>query len=82
MAELKKIILGMRRTRITEESNGYIHAEFTSVIWRFVDDVEFFFDDAAKVVHVRSASRFGRFDFGVNRRRIETIRILWEGLGI
>ncbi len=81
MADLKEIILAMRRTRITEESKGYIHTEFTSVIWRFVDDVEFFFDDDAKVIHVRSASRFGRFDFGVNRRRIERIRTLWEEHG-
>jgi uncharacterized protein (DUF1499 family) len=46
---------------------------------RFVDDVEFLFDDEAKTIHFRSASRTGRSDFGVNRRRMEDIRKLIEG---
>ena len=41
---------------------------------RFVDDVEFRHDSAGQVIHVRSASRLGRRDFGVNRERIEAIR--------
>jgi uncharacterized protein (DUF1499 family) len=41
----------------------------------FVDDVEFLIDDSAKVIHVRSASRLGQSDLGVNRQRIETIRV-------
>ncbi|HEY9596037.1 MAG TPA: DUF1499 domain-containing protein, partial [Cyanophyceae cyanobacterium] len=40
----------------------------------FVDDVEFFLDDNANVIQVRSASRLGESDLGVNRKRIETIR--------
>jgi uncharacterized protein (DUF1499 family) len=47
------------------------------VLFRFVDDVEFLADDAAKVIHVRSASRLGRSDLGVNRKRIELIRKRW-----
>jgi len=46
---------------------------------RFVDDVEFWFDPAANVVQVRSASRIGRKDFGVNRARIENIRARMGG---
>ncbi len=78
MADVKKIILGMKRTKIVSESGDYIHAQFTSAIWRFVDDVEFYFDDAAKVVHVRSASRLGKSDFGVNRKRVDEIRMAWK----
>jgi uncharacterized protein (DUF1499 family) len=77
MDRLKKIIIGMKRTRIIAETGPYIHAEFTSALFRFVDDVEFFLDERAAVIHVRSASRIGYSDLGVNRKRIETIRTLW-----
>ncbi len=81
MSCLKDIILHMTRTRIESESRNYIHAEFTSAVWRFVDDAEFYFDDAAKVIHLRSASRLGKSDFGVNRKRIEEIRKAWKACG-
>ncbi len=81
VADLKKIILPMKRARIVSETGDYIHVEFTSAIWRFVDDVEFYFDDAARVIHVRSASRMGRSDFGVNRKRVEEMRSAWKALG-
>ncbi len=81
MAALKKIILQMKRTKIVTETNVYLHVEFTSAIWRFVDDVEFFFDGAKKLVHVRSASRLGYSDFGLNRKRVENIRKAWEASG-
>jgi uncharacterized protein (DUF1499 family) len=80
MANLKKIILGMKRSRIVTETGNYLHAEFTSAIWRFVDDVEFYADENARVMHVRSASRLGTSDFGVNRKRVETIREAWKAL--
>jgi uncharacterized protein (DUF1499 family) len=51
-----------------------VHAESVSALFRFVDDVEFFFDDHQKVIHVKSASRTGYYDLGVNRRRIEIVR--------
>jgi uncharacterized protein (DUF1499 family) len=72
--ELKRVILAMPRTNIVEETPGYVRAEFMSALWRFVDDVEFSFDDSAKLVHIRSASRLGKGDLGVNRKRLETIR--------
>ncbi len=78
LADLKKIIGQMKRTRIIEERDDYIRAECTSAIWRFVDDVEFFFDESVRVIHVRSASRLGESDFGVNRKRIEAIAAAWN----
>jgi uncharacterized protein (DUF1499 family) len=60
-------------TLITNEP-GYIHAEFRSPIWRFVDDIEFYFDEEAGLIQFRSASRLGYGDGGVNRSRMEEIR--------
>ena len=62
------------RSKIVSSTTRYIHAEFTSALFRFVDDAEFYFDLDLKVIHVRSASRIGWYDFGVNRRRIDAIR--------
>jgi uncharacterized protein (DUF1499 family) len=64
------------RVRIVERRDTYLHAEFRTAVLRFVDDVEFLLDTAQQVIHIRSASRLGRSDFGVNRRRIEAIR--WQ----
>jgi uncharacterized protein (DUF1499 family) len=80
-ADLKNIVLGMKRANIVDEHDSYIHAEFTSALWRFIDDVEFYFDDAAKVIHLRSASRLGKSDLGVNRKRVEAIRDEWTAHG-
>jgi uncharacterized protein (DUF1499 family) len=74
MDRLKKIVIGMKRSRVITETGSYIHAEFTSVLFRFVDDVEFFLDERAAVIQVRSSSRIGYSDLGVNRKRIEDIR--------
>lgn len=67
---------------MTVSDDNYIHAEFTSSIFRFVDDVEFYFETAEKIVQVRSASRKGYYDWGVNRRRIEKIRKSLDPKGI
>ena len=74
MDRLKKIVISMKRSRIITETGSYIHAEFTSALFRFVDDVEFFLDERAAVIQVRSSSRIGYSDLGVNRKRIEDIR--------
>lgn len=76
-SRLVTVIKGMKRTRIISSTDNYIHAEFTSKIFRFVDDVEFYFTNAGKVIHVRSASRVGYGDMGVNRKRVEEIRMLF-----
>jgi len=74
MDRLKRAIRGMKRARIITETGSYIHAEITSALFRFVDDLEFLLDERAAVIHVRSASRVGHSDLGVNRKRVEDIR--------
>jgi len=59
---------------ILENENGYLHAVFTSALFRFVDDLEARMDRKAKLIHIRSASRAGHSDMGVNRKRVEKIR--------
>jgi uncharacterized protein (DUF1499 family) len=76
---LKAVIRALPRTNLVEETDSYLHYEFTSLLFRFVDDVEFLFDDESKTIHFRSASRTGYGDFGVNRRRMEVIRSLLPG---
>ncbi len=61
-------------TQIIAESDRAIHATFTTQILRFVDDVEFVFDDDAKLIHFRSKSRVGYYDFGTNRRRMDEFK--------
>jgi uncharacterized protein (DUF1499 family) len=60
-------------TIVTQDPN-YLYAEFQTPLLKFVDDVEFLLDEGNAVIHVRSVSRLGRKDFGVNRKRIETLR--------
>jgi uncharacterized protein (DUF1499 family) len=79
---LARIIEGMEGARIVERRPDYLYAQFTTRLMRFVDDAEFWFDPAAGVVQVRSASRVGRKDFGVNRARIEAIRARMAALGV
>jgi uncharacterized protein (DUF1499 family) len=74
IAQLKKAIEEMERTKIIEETENYLYAEFTSNLMGFVDDVEFYRDPSENVIHVRSASRLGQSDLGVNRQRVETLR--------
>ncbi|MEH2087492.1 DUF1499 domain-containing protein [Nostoc sp.] len=74
ITNLKQIIESLPRTKIITESKDYLYAEFKSALLGFVDDVEFYLDRSANVIHVRSASRLGQSDLGVNRKRIETIR--------
>lgn len=70
---IKSVVESMGRAKVIVSEGGYIHAEFRSALFRFVDDVEFLADEAAGVVHFRSASRLGWSDLGVNRRRMEDI---------
>jgi uncharacterized protein (DUF1499 family) len=79
MAKLKQVIQAMPRTNIIKETNNYLYVEFSSSLMRFVDDVEFYLDDNSKTIQVRSASRLGESDLGVNRQRIEEIRTKLAG---
>jgi len=75
---IKSALERMPRTRIIEERDDYLHAEATSLLFRFVDDVEFFVNQEQGLIHFRSASRLGRSDLGVNRARIDRFRSLLE----
>ena len=74
LRQVERVLLGLDEANIVESSDGYLYAEFTSRLMRYVDDVEFLEDSTAGVIHVRSASRLGYSDLGVNRKRIENIR--------
>ncbi|MCW7470288.1 DUF1499 domain-containing protein [Leptospira kanakyensis] len=70
---LKVKLEQMPRTKLIKVDSNYIYTEFTSLIMRYVDDVEFYFDEKNKLLHFRSASRLGKSDLGVNRKRIELV---------
>ena len=79
---LVKVLSVVPRTQITQTTEDYIRAESSSKLLGFVDDVEFYFPKDAKIIQVRSASRLGDSDLGVNRRRIEQIRLAMQDLGV
>jgi uncharacterized protein (DUF1499 family) len=74
---LAAIVRSLPRASVVVATENYLHAECKSAVFRFVDDVEFLVDEPAGVIQVRSASRVGSSDLGVNRRRIEAIRARW-----
>src|SRR6266853_1108634 len=74
LARIKAIVEGMDGAKVVKSEPGYLYAQFTTKLMKYVDDVEFWFDPAANVIQVRSASRVGRGDLGVNRKRIEAVR--------
>jgi len=73
---MKEVLTALDRAELKSERPDYLHYEVTTKLMRFVDDVELHF--VSGVIHVRSASRVGYSDFGVNRRRVEEIRRLWQ----
>lgn len=74
IAAARRAVEGMQRTTVIREAPGYLYAEFRSKLMGFVDDVEFAFDAGTGLLHVRSSSRVGRRDYGVNRARVEALR--------
>ncbi|HYQ94866.1 MAG TPA: DUF1499 domain-containing protein [Burkholderiales bacterium] len=78
IAQIKAIVEGMDGAKVIKSEPGYLYAQFTTRLMKYVDDVEFWFDAAANVIHVRSASRVGRGDMGVNRKRIEAVRAAYD----
>ena len=73
-SELETVLRDTPRVTIVQLSTDYLHAEFKSAVFRFVDDVEFQLRPAEDLIAVRSASRIGYYDFGANRSRIEDLR--------
>jgi uncharacterized protein (DUF1499 family) len=78
MAAVRRAVSLMPGATVIEEKKNYLYAEFRTRIMRYVDDVEFFYD--GRHIHVRSASRLGRRDFGVNRNRVEQLRSLLRSM--
>jgi len=74
MAALRQVVEATPGARVIRAQPDYLYAEYRSRLMRFVDDVEFALDAPAGVIHVRSASRVGIRDFGVNRARVEALR--------
>ncbi len=77
---LKKVLDSTGNANFIIRTNKYWHIEFTSYWLGFVDDVEILFNKAESRIDIRSASRVGYWDFGVNRKRVEKIRIQFEKL--
>ena len=78
--KIVKIINSLKRSKIITNKENYIHVEFRTATFRFVDDVEFLFDDSEKIIHFRSRARLGYSDMGVNRKRMENIRNIYKNL--
>jgi len=72
--ELIQILENTPRLKITEKDNDYIHAIATSRIMKFTDDIEIKILKRDNIFQVKSSSRLGIYDLGVNKRRVETLR--------
>ncbi|HVF61110.1 MAG TPA: DUF1499 domain-containing protein [Thermoanaerobaculia bacterium] len=81
MERLAAAVAALPRSRVVQRVGGYLHAELRSRFFGFVDDLEGQVDPEAKVVHLRSGSRIGISDRGVNRRRVEALRARWAAAG-
>ena len=79
---LEEVLGVVPRTKIVEATDSYIHAESSSRLLGFVDDVEFYFPANESTIQLRSASRLGESDLGVNQRRLEQIRLALQELGV
>ena len=77
MRKLTGVVTAMPRTQVVRSTDDYLYVEFSTPLLGFVDDVEFYCDGTA--IQVRSASRLGYSDLGVNRKRIEAIRAIYAG---
>ena len=78
IARIAGIVKSLSGATVVQQSDSYLRAEFRSLIFRFCDDVEFFHDASQGRIHFRSASRVGHSDLGVNRKRMEEIRRLFD----
>lgn len=75
---IEAVVRKLDEARVIESTQNYLHVEFTSAVFRFVDDVEFLWDEKSNVTQVRSSSRLGYSDLGVNRARVERLRKMVE----
>lgn len=82
LALARRALESMPGCRVTDSAPDYLRAEFTSRVLRFVDDLELLLDEGSRVLQVRSASRRGHWDLGVNRRRVEELRRRFDRLQV
>ena len=75
-------VRGMRRTWVITQTDEYLHAECRSAVFGFVDDLELHLRTTQSKVGVRSAARLGYSDFGVNRKRVESLRMALRRQGV
>ncbi len=80
--KLRTAVLSLPRTRLQEERENYLRLECRSAVFGFVDDLELERRPAEQALAIRSASRLGRYDFGVNRRRTDRLRRLLRDRGL
>ena len=73
-AAIQQVVRRLPRSTIVKSTDRYVHATLKSSLFGFVDDLELKLDPQTKTIHIRSASRNGYFDLGVNRRRVEYLR--------
>lgn len=78
LEHVRRALVGYGDIEIIHETERYIHAVSTTGFWRFRDDLEFYFDEEARVIHFRSQSRLGHSDFGKNRERYEALSRLFQ----
>ena len=74
VGRIKSVVEAMAGAKVVKSDADYLYAQFTTPLMKFVDDAEFWYDPVAQVIQVRSASRIGEGDMGVNRKRIEAVR--------
>ncbi|TXT65759.1 MAG: hypothetical protein BAJALOKI3v1_70061 [Promethearchaeota archaeon] len=72
--KMLEVINSMSRTEILENKENYLRAKFTTFLFRFDDDVEVYFDEENNLIHLRSQSRIGGYDWGKNRNRVKKIK--------
>ncbi len=70
---LFEVLKTLPKIKIEKDEGTYVHAEAQTMVFEYVQDVEFLFDEEAKTLHFRSASRVGFTDFGSNKRRMQSI---------
>ncbi|MEE9319448.1 MAG: DUF1499 domain-containing protein [Granulosicoccus sp.] len=79
MATVAEFINSESNANVVQQQGYYLHATYKTRLMGYIDDVEFLLDASTKQLHIRSASRVGRKDFGANAKRIELIRAALAG---
>jgi uncharacterized protein (DUF1499 family) len=78
MQRLATLVQATPRCLLITQEADYLYAQCSTALLRFTDDVEFWLDRPSAVIQLRSASRLGQGDLGVNRSRIEKIRAQFQ----